>query len=148
MRTSRGAADLLGAGATFCRRPMTREVVFTEKAPRPVGPYSQAIKVGGWIFVAGQVAIDPSTGKVVGGDIRVQTRRVLENVREILAAAGASLKDVVKVTVSLTRPEDFAAMNEVYREFFSENPPARATVVTRMVNDAFLIEIDVIAYKE
>ncbi|GBC71424.1 Putative reactive intermediate deaminase TdcF [Candidatus Calditenuaceae archaeon HR02] len=126
---------------------MTREVVFTERGPRPAGPYSQAIKAGGWIFVAGQVAIDPATGKVVGGDVRTQTRRVLENIREILAAAGASLKDVVKVNVYLARPEDFAAMNEVYREFFPEAPPARTTVSVKMVSDQFLVEIDAIAYR-
>ncbi|MEM4151956.1 MAG: RidA family protein [Nitrososphaerota archaeon] len=126
---------------------MAREVVFTERAPRPGGPYSQAIKAGGWIFVAGQVAIDPSTGKVVGGDIKAQTRRTLENIREILAAAGASLKDVVKVNVYLTRPEDFAAMNEVYRDFFPQGPPARTTVAVKIVDEAYLIEIDAIAYK-
>lgn len=97
--------------------------------------------------MAGQVAIDPATGKVVGGDVRTQTRRVLENIREILAAAGASLKDVVKVNVYLARPEDFAAMNEVYREFFPEAPPARTTVAVKMVSEQFLVEIDAIAYK-
>jgi 2-iminobutanoate/2-iminopropanoate deaminase len=126
---------------------MAREVIFTEKAPRPVGPYSQAIKAGGWIFVAGQVAIDPATGKLVGGDVKAQTRRVLENIREILSAAGASLKDVVKVNVYLARPEDFAAMNEVYREFFPEEPPARTTVAVKMVAEGLLVEIDAIAYK-
>ncbi|MCS7145373.1 MAG: Rid family detoxifying hydrolase [Aigarchaeota archaeon] len=124
-----------------------REVVFTERAPKPVGPYSQAVKAGGWIFVAGQVAVDPATGKVVEGDVRAQTRRVLENLREILAAAGASLRDVVKVNVYLVRPEDFAAMNEVYREYFPEGPPARTTVAVKMVNEAFLVEIDAVAYK-
>ncbi|MDW8073991.1 MAG: Rid family detoxifying hydrolase [Nitrososphaerota archaeon] len=126
---------------------MVREVVFTERAPKPVGPYSQAVKAGGWIFVAGQVAVDPATGKVVEGDVRAQTRRVLENLREILAAAGASLRDVVKVNVYLVRPEDFAAMNEVYREYFPEGPPARTTVAVKMVNEAFLVEIDAVAYK-
>lgn len=126
---------------------MSREVIFTEKAPRPVAPYSQAIKAGGWIFVAGQVAIDPATGKIVEGDVKAQTRRVLENLKEILAAAGASLKDVVKVNVYLARQEDFAAMNEVYREYFGESPPARTTVVVRMVNNALLVEMDAVAYK-
>ncbi|MDT7878905.1 MAG: Rid family detoxifying hydrolase [Candidatus Caldarchaeales archaeon] len=125
---------------------MPRTVVFTERAPRPVGPYSQAVKAGGWVFVAGQVAIDPATGKLVEGDIRAQARRTLMNVKEILEAAGASLRDVVKVNVYLARQEDFQAMNEVYREFFTENPPARTTVVVKMVSDAILIEVDAVAY--
>ncbi|MEM0444368.1 MAG: Rid family detoxifying hydrolase [Nitrososphaerota archaeon] len=126
---------------------MVREVVFTEKAPKPAFPYSQAVKAGGWVFVSGQVSIDPATGKVVGGDIKAQTRVVLENLRAILSAAGASLKDVVKVNVYLARVEDFAAMNEVYREFFPEEPPARTTIAAKMVNEAFLIEIDAVAYR-
>jgi 2-iminobutanoate/2-iminopropanoate deaminase len=125
---------------------MPRTVVFTERAPRPVGPYSQAVKAGGWVFVAGQVAIDPATGKLVEGDIRAQARRTLMNVKEILEAAGASLRDVVKVNVYLARQEDFQAMNEVYREFFTENPPARTTVIVKMVSDAILIEVDAVAY--
>jgi len=99
------------------------------------------------VFVSGQVSIDPATGKVVGGDIKAQTRVVLENLRAILSAAGASLKDVVKVNVYLARVEDFAAMNEVYREFFPEEPPARTTIAAKMVNEAFLIEIDAVAYR-
>ncbi len=125
---------------------MPRTVVFTERAPRPVGPYSQAVKAGGWVFVAGQVAIDPATGKLVEGDIRAQARRTLMNVKEILEAAGASLRDVVKVNVYLARQEDFQAMNEVYREFFPEDHPARTTVVVKMVSDAILIEVDAVAY--
>jgi endoribonuclease L-PSP len=125
---------------------MSRTVVFTERAPRPVGPYSQAVKAGGWVFVAGQVAIDPATGKLVEGDIRAQARRTLMNVKEILEAAGASLRDVVKVNVYLARQEDFQAMNEVYREFFPEDQPARTTVVVKMVSDAILIEVDAVAY--
>jgi len=126
---------------------MGREVVYTEKAPLPAGPYSQAVKAGSWIYVAGQVAVDPATGRVVDGGIKEQTRRVLENLREILEAAGASLRDVVKVNIYLARPEDFTAMNEVYREFFPDAPPARTTVAVRMVNPAFLIEADAVAYK-
>ncbi len=125
---------------------MAREIVFTERAPRPVGPYSQAVKAGGWVFVAGQVAIDPATGRLVEGDIRAQARRTLTNVREILEAAGASLGDVVKVNVYLARQEDFQAMNEVYREFFPEKQPARTTVVVRFVSDQILIEVDAVAY--
>jgi 2-iminobutanoate/2-iminopropanoate deaminase len=125
---------------------MAREIVFTERAPRPVGPYSQAVKAGGWVFVAGQVAIDPATGRLVEGDVRAQARRTLTNVREILEAAGASLGEVVKVNVYLARQEDFQAMNEVYREFFPEKQPARTTVVVKFVSDQILIEIDAVAY--
>ncbi len=124
---------------------MTRRVILTEAAPKPVGPYSQAIVANGFVFVAGQVPIDPSTGKVVEGGIREQTRRVLENVKAILEASGSSLEKVVKVNVYLKRAEDFAAMNEVYSQYFPTEPPARTTVVTNMVREEFLIEIDVIA---
>jgi len=125
---------------------MTREVIFTQNAPRPVGAYSQAIKAGGFLFIAGQVAIDPKTGKPVGGDIRTQTRRILENIKAILAAAGGSLDNVVKVTVYLADPEDFQGMNEVYAEYFKEKPPARATVAGRIPGKGFLLEVDSIAY--
>ncbi len=124
---------------------MTRRTILTEAAPKPVGPYSQAIVANGFVFVAGQVPIDPGTGKVVEGGIREQTRRVLENVKAILEAAGSSLEKVVKVNVYLKRAEDFAAMNEVYSQYFPTEPPARTTVVTNMVREEFLIEIDVIA---
>lgn len=124
---------------------MTRRTILTEAAPKPVGPYSQAVVANGFVFVAGQVPIDPGTGKVVEGGIREQTRRVLENVKAILEASGSSLEKVVKVNVYLKRAEDFAAMNEVYSQYFPTEPPARTTVVTNMVREEFLIEIDVIA---
>jgi endoribonuclease L-PSP len=124
---------------------MTKRTILTEAAPKPVGPYSQAVVANGFVFVAGQVPIDPSTGKVVEGGIREQTRRVLENVKAILEASGSSLEKVVKVNVYLKRAEDFAAMNEVYSQYFPTEPPARTTVVTNMVREEFLIEIDVIA---
>ncbi len=124
---------------------MTRMAVFTEKAPKPVGPYSQAIVANGFVFVAGQVPIDPQTGKVVEGGIREQTKRVLENVKAILEASGSSLDKVVKVNVYLKRAEDFPAMNEIYSQYFPKDPPARTTVIAGMVREEFLIEIDVIA---
>jgi 2-iminobutanoate/2-iminopropanoate deaminase len=107
---------------------MPKQVIFTEKGPRPLGAYSQAIRAGDFIFVAGMGGIDPATGQMVPGGVREQTRRALENIKAVLESAGASLSDVVKVTVFLTNPDDFNDMNEVYREYFKEKPPARSTV--------------------
>ncbi len=122
-----------------------REVVLTKDAPAPVGPYSQAIKAGGFVFAAGQVAIDPATGKLVEGDVKAQTERVLKNLSAVLAAAGTSLDRAVKVTVFLKNISDFAAMNEVYGKFFPTAAPARSTVgVAGLARDA-LVEIDVVA---
>jgi 2-iminobutanoate/2-iminopropanoate deaminase len=125
---------------------MPKKVVFTDKAPRPVGQYSQAIRAGGFLFISGQIAINPETGRIEENDVRGQTRRILQNVRAILESQGGSLADVVKVTVFLSRPEDFNDMNQVYSEFFREAPPARATVATQIPGQGALLEIDVIAY--
>lgn len=122
-----------------------RQAVSTESAPRAIGPYSQAVRAGGLLFVSGQVPIHPATGNIVDGDIATQTRRVLENIRAILEAAGASFDHVVRTTVYLADMNDFAAMNEVYATCFTAPAPARATVqVSRLPRDARL-EIDVIA---
>jgi len=103
-----------------------REVVATKDAPQAIGPYSQAIKAGGFVFLSGQVALDPATGQVVAGDVAAQTERVLKNLAAVLAAAGSSLEKAVKTTVFLKNMADFAAMNEVYARFFKSAPPARA----------------------
>ena len=122
-----------------------KDVVLTDKGPRPIGPYSQAIKSGGFLFASGQVALDPRSNEFLAGDIRQQTERVLENVKAILEAGGANLHHVVKTTVFLKDMNDFAAMNEVYGKYFSAAPPARSTVqVARLPKDA-LVEIEVIA---
>jgi len=122
-----------------------KDVVLTEKGPKPIGPYSQAIKSGGFLFASGQVALDPRSNEFLAGDIRQQTERVLENVKAILEAGGANLHHVVKTTVFLKDMNDFAAMNEVYGKYFSAAPPARSTVqVARLPKDA-LVEIEVIA---
>jgi len=124
---------------------MMREAVATKDAPQAIGPYSQAIKAGGFVFVSGQVAFDPPTGKLVPGDVSAQTERVLKNVEAILTAAGTRLESVVRCTVFLKNMNDFAAMNEVYGRFWKSAPPSRTTVeVARLPKDA-LIEIDVIA---
>ena len=122
-----------------------KSVVTTDRGPKPIGPYSQAIQCNGFIYLSGQVALDPNSGALVGGDIRQQTERTLENVKGILEAAGSNLHHVVKTTVFLKDMNDFAAMNEVYGKYFTAAPPARSTVqVARLPKDA-LVEIDVIA---
>ncbi len=122
-----------------------KEIISTENAPGAIGPYSQAIKAGGMIFCSGQIPIDPATGNFVSDVVSEQTEQVLRNLSEVLAAAGASLNDVVKTTVFLVDMNDFAEMNEVYGRFFSENKPARATVqAARLPRDA-KVEIECIA---
>lgn len=122
-----------------------REVIATKDAPQAIGPYSQAIKANGFIFLSGQIAIDPATQQVVAGDVAAQTDRVLRNLSEILEAAGSGLGKVVRSTVYLKNMSEFAAMNEVYGKYFSTAPPARSTVeVARLPREA-LVEIDVIA---
>jgi len=122
-----------------------RDVVSTKDAPQAIGPYSQAIKAGDFVFSSGQIAIDPATSNVIQGDIAAQTDRVLKNISAILTAAGTSLERVVKTTVFLKNMAEFAAMNEVYARFWKSAPPARSTVeVTRLPKDV-LVEIDVIA---
>jgi 2-iminobutanoate/2-iminopropanoate deaminase len=122
-----------------------RQAIATPLAPKAIGPYSQAIRAGSLVFVSGQVPIDPATGAIVGDGIAAQTRRVFQNIGEILKAGGASFDHVVRTTVFLADMDDFAAMNEVYATFFAPPFPARATVqVSRLPRDA-RIEVDVIA---
>src|SRR5271155_3942369 len=119
-----------------------RDVISTKDAPQAIGPYSQAIRANGFVFVSGQVAIDPATQQVIGGDISVQTDRVLKNLSAILQAAGTGLEKVVRSTVFLKNMDDFTAMNEVYGHYFASTPPARSTVeVARLPKDV-LVEID------
>jgi len=127
---------------------MTRTIVRTPNSPQPVGPYSQGIKVGNFLFIAGQGPLDPRTGKIVGSDIESQSRRTLENIRGIVEAAGYSLRDVVKVSVFLKDKSDFQKMNEVYKGFFANEPPARTTVQADFVAPGMLLEIDAVAYRE
>jgi 2-iminobutanoate/2-iminopropanoate deaminase len=122
-----------------------KDVILTARGPKPIGPYSQAIKSNGLLFVSGQVALDPQTGEFVDADIRQQSERVLENLKGILEAAGVSFHHVVKTTVFLKDMNDFAVMNEVYARYFSAVPPARSTVqAARLPKDA-LVEIELIA---
>lgn len=124
---------------------MINEEIKTNNAPRAIGPYSQAVKAGGFIFLSGQIPIDPASGEIVAGDIKAQTRQVLKNLQAILVEAGSSLKDVVKTTVFLKDLSGFADMNGVYGEFFSAPYPARATVEVSALPKGVLVEIDAIA---
>ena len=128
-------------------QPTDREIVTTENAPAAIGPYSQAVRVGNTLYLAGQIAIDPATGQLVPGGIREQTDQVLKNIQAVLEAAGFSLTDVVQSQVFLADLNDYKAMNEVYARYFTTAPPARAAVqVARVPRDA-LVEIMVTAVK-
>ena len=122
-----------------------REVIATDAGPKAIGPYSQGIKSNGFIYLSGQIPLDPATQQLIEGDIATQTDRVLQNIRGLLQAAGSSLDQVVKTTVFLKNMSEFAAMNEVYGRYFTQSPPARSTVeVARLPKDV-LVEIEVIA---
>lgn len=123
----------------------SKKIISTSKAPAAIGPYSQGVQVGNLLFASGQIPLDSNTGEIVGDDIDSQTRQVLKNASAIITKAGATIKDVVKTTVFIKNMDDFAAVNEIYKEVFTENPPARSTVeVARLPKDV-LIEIEVIA---
>jgi 2-iminobutanoate/2-iminopropanoate deaminase len=125
-----------------------KKIIKTADAPQAIGPYSQAVEVNGFVFVSGQIPLDPKTGNLVTGDIREQTKRVMENGKAILAAAGCAMSKVVKSTIYLKNIGDFASVNEIYGSYFPIDPPARATVeVSRLPKDV-AIEIDFVAWKE
>ena len=139
------AARIVHIPILLVRGVNVREVISTDRGPRAIGPYSQAIKANGFVFVSGQIPLDPRTQQMVEGDVARQTERVLENLKGILEGAGSSLDRVVKTTVYLKDLADFAAMNEVYGRYLSSSPPARATVeVTRLPKEA-RVEIELIA---
>jgi len=124
---------------------MKRTVVDTDRAPAAVGPYSQAIIAGDYIFTAGQLPLDPSSGQLISGDITAQTEQVIKNLEAILTAAGSSLELVVKTTVFLTNLHDFAALNQVYARFFPSLPPARSTVQVAALPKGAAVEIEAVA---
>jgi 2-iminobutanoate/2-iminopropanoate deaminase len=124
---------------------MKREIISTDNAPAAVGPYSQAVRVGGFIFAAGQVAIDPAAGTLIEDDVSAQTHQVLTNLSAVLEAAGSSLGRVVKTTVFLKDISQFKTMNAVYAEFFPSDPPARSTVEVAALPLGALVEIEAIA---
>jgi 2-iminobutanoate/2-iminopropanoate deaminase len=123
---------------------LKKEVIQTAKAPKAIGPYSQAIKIGNLLFTSGQLPINPSTGEV-SGDTAAQTQQVLENLKAVIEAAGGTLRDVVKATVFITDLSGFAAMNEVYAKYFGAEPPARSTVEVCGLAKQALVEIEVVA---
>lgn len=122
-----------------------RQALSSKAAPQPIGPYSQAIRAAGLLFVSGQGSVDPKTQEIVRGDISAQTERTLENISGLLQAAGSSLRDVVRCTVYLKDMNDFGGMNEVYGRYFTNEPPARSTVEVARLPKDLLVEIDVIA---
>ncbi|MCK6582077.1 MAG: RidA family protein [Anaerolineales bacterium] len=124
---------------------MNKRVVFTEKAPKAIGPYSQAIHIGNLIYTAGQVGLDPATMELVPGGIEEQTRQTLKNLTNVLETAGVSTSNVVKTTVFLKDMNDFAKMNAIYAEVFGENPPARTTVAVAGLPKGALVEIECVA---
>jgi 2-iminobutanoate/2-iminopropanoate deaminase len=124
---------------------MGHEVVATDKAPGAIGPYSQAIKLGNLVFTAGQIPLDPATGKLVDGDIKAQSHRVMQNLAAVLDAAGSSMSRVVKTTCFLANLDDFAAFNEVYGQHFGDNKPARSTVQAARLPAGASVEVECIA---
>ena len=123
-----------------------KEIISTSNAPAAIGPYSQAVKAGNLLFISGQIPLDPATGNLVEGDVTVQAQRVFENVKAILAEAGATFDNVVKTTVFLKDMNDFAAMNAVYGQYYAENCPARSAVEVGRLPKDVLVEIETIAY--
>jgi len=124
-----------------------KKIISTEKAPKAIGPYSQAIEVNGMLFISGQIPIDPATGKVIEGGINEQTEQVMKNIEAILHAAGFDFKDVVKSTCLLSDMDNFAAMNAIYGKYYPENPPVRAAYSVVKLPLSVLVEIETIAVK-
>jgi len=127
---------------------MKKRVIATEKAPKPIGPYSQAIQAGNFIFISGQTPIDPATGDLVGGDIRQQTRRILDNIRHLLESQGLALEQVVKTTIFLKDLRNFSAVNEVYATYFPAAPPARSTVEVSGLPKNADVEIEAVVFAD
>jgi len=125
-----------------------KEIVETDRAPKAIGPYSQTIKLGPWLFTSGQIPIDPESGEIVQGDIEKQTERIMENIKNILIFCGMDLRDIIKTTVYLQDINEFSKFNEVYAKYFPLEAPARATVEVSKLPKGVGIEIEAIAYRE
>jgi 2-iminobutanoate/2-iminopropanoate deaminase len=127
------------------RRTIVLKKINSDKAPAPIGPYSQAIALDNLLFTSGQIAIDPNTGDIIDGDVVAQTRQVLENLKAVLSAAGCTIDSVVKTTIYLKNMDDFTQVNEIYAKYFSDSLPARSTVEVSRLPKNVLVEIDCIA---
>ena len=127
---------------------MMKKVIVTDKAPGAIGPYSQAVQAGGFLFASGQIPLDPATGRLVTGSIEDQAKQVLENIKGLLEGAGYTMQDVIKSLVFAADIKDFAAINEVYAQYFSENPPARSFVAVKDLPKGAQVEIEVVAWKD
>ena len=125
---------------------MKKEIISTDQAPKAIGPYSQGVKAGGFLFLSGAIALDPATGEICSGGIAAETELVMKNIAALLAASGAGFGDVVKSVIYLANMADFAAVNAIYGRHFPENPPARVTVEVKGLPRGALVEIDVTAY--
>ena len=125
---------------------MAKEILRTDKAPQAIGPYSQGVRAGGFVFFSGQIPLDPVTGQITGADSVEQTERVMKNIEEVLAAANLGFEDVVKTTIFLVDLADFAAVNEVYGRRFQKDPPARSTVEVKGLPRGARVEIEVVAF--
>ncbi|MEO0086811.1 MAG: RidA family protein [candidate division WOR-3 bacterium] len=123
-----------------------KEIIYTDKAPKPIGPYSQAVKLGNLLFLSGQIGIDPKTNELVKGGIEEETKQILENITNILKSQNADLTNILKVNIYLKNLEDFKKVNEIYQEYFKDHFPARTTIGGVLLPKNALIEIDVIAY--
>jgi 2-iminobutanoate/2-iminopropanoate deaminase len=125
---------------------MTKEIISTDRAPKAIGPYSQGVKAGGFLYLSGAIALDPATGEMVLGGIEAETERVMANIGALLEAAGLGFADVVKTVIYLADMKDFATVNGIYGRFFQEHPPARVTVEVQGLPRAALVEIEVTAF--
>jgi 2-iminobutanoate/2-iminopropanoate deaminase len=125
---------------------MRKQIIESAEAPKPIGPYSQAVRLGEFVFLSGQVGLDPKSGELVGGGVAGETRRAMENLGGVLRAAGAGFSEVVRVTIYLTNLADFAQVNEIYGSYFAAEPPARATVQVAALPRGAAVEIDMIAW--
>ena len=125
---------------------MKKEIISTNTAPAAIGPYNQAIKCGNLLFTSGQIPLDPASGEVVGEDIKTQTTRVLDNLKAVLEAGGASLSQVIKTTCFLDKMDDFVAFNEVYQAYFTDNAPARSCVAVEKLPKGVMVEVEAVAF--
>lgn len=124
-----------------------KKILLTKEAPEPIGPYSQAVQMGSFVFCSGQIAINPATNQVLTGDVKAQTEQVMKNIEAVLASADLKFENVIKTTIFLTSMNDFATVNEVYGKYFTKNPPARSTIAVAGLPKGVQVEIEVIAHR-